>query len=52
MIDSCVRSSGLAHFAHLKWPTWSIDILPHPAGMVLAALAGVEPGGARRAVPF
>ena len=29
LIGKCVRSSGLAHFAHLIWPTWGIDILPH-----------------------
>ena len=26
-LQVCVRSSGLAHFAHLIWPTWTVDIL-------------------------
>ena len=36
----CVRSSGLAHFAHLIWPTWTVDIVsPGPACFF------VRPGG-------
>ncbi len=38
----CVRSSGLAHFAHLIWPTWTVDILS-PGRLAFLC----RPGGSR-----
>ena len=49
----CVRSSGMAHFDRLIWPTWEPFYCPLSSRQgFLAAPAGAEPGDARRAAPF
>ena len=47
----CVRASGVAHFAHLIWPTRILLFCPIFPVRCLASPAGVEPGDARRAAP-
>ena len=48
---TCVRASGVAHFAHLIWPTRILLFCSiSPVGN-LASPAGVEPSDARRAAP-
>ena len=49
--EQCVRASGVAHFAHLIWPTRILLFCSiSPVGN-LASPAGVEPSDARRAAP-
>jgi hypothetical protein len=45
---SCVRYSGLAHFATLIWPTWLFDILPHFRRSPLPRTEGTLVFSARR----
>jgi len=49
---TCVRSPGLAHFAHPIWPTWGADILPHPTVGFLAPRREWSLAEPVRATPF